>query len=112
MIGMDTNTLLRRTRPEGAVFYAGRDLAGLLPWRKDAREEKAWTVARRREQDIRHDDIGDLGLTRAFTAEKVAQLDRVLHVADDLAARPDRPAIDLRAIGSSNEEVSSAAPVS
>ena len=99
-------------RPEGAVFYAGRDLAGLLPWRRDAREEKAWAAARRRQQDIRYDEIGDLGLTRAFTAEKVAQLDRVLHVADDLAARPDRPAIDLRAIGSSNEEVSSAAPVS
>ena len=57
-------------RPEGAVFYAGRDLAGLLPWRKDAREEKALAAAKARAEDIRQDEIGDLGLTRPFTARQ------------------------------------------
>ncbi len=76
-------------RPEGGVFYAGRDMAGLLPWRRDAREEKALTAARAREQDVRKDEIGDLGLTRPFTLDKVAQLDRALGVADELSLRAD-----------------------
>ena len=70
------------------MFYAGRDLAGLLPWRRDAREEKAAAVAKARELDIRRDEIGDLGLTRPFTPDKVAQLDRVLGVADELTRLP------------------------
>ena len=72
-------------RPEGAVFYAGRDLAGLLPWRRDARHERALVRAQAREEDVRKDEIGQLGITRPFTLEKVAQLDRVLGVADDLS---------------------------
>jgi hypothetical protein len=72
-------------RPEGGVYYAGRDLAGFLPWRADAREEKAAADRKARELDIRRDEIGDLGLGRPFSEEKVAQLDRVLGIADDVA---------------------------
>lgn len=72
-------------RPEGAVFYAGRDLAGLLPWRRDARAEKAAEVRKARELDIRRDEVGELGLERPFTEDKVAQLERVLGIADELA---------------------------
>jgi ABC-type branched-subunit amino acid transport system permease subunit len=89
LIGPGLAAVTMAYRPEGAVFYAGRDLAGLLPWRRDAREEKAAAMAAARELDITRDEIGDLGLTRPFTPEKVAQLDHVLGVADDLARRPD-----------------------
>jgi len=75
-------------RPEGAVFYSGRDLAGLLPWRADAREEKALLDQRTRDQDIGRDEINDLGISRAFTREKVAQLDRVLSIADAVDDNP------------------------
>jgi hypothetical protein len=60
----------------------------MLPWRKDAREEKALEVAKMRDQNIKRDEIGDLGLTRAFTPDKVSQLDRVLHVTDELDEHP------------------------
>jgi hypothetical protein len=89
-------------RPEGSVFYAGRDLAGLLPWRSDAREEKALAVAKERAQNVAKDEIGDLGLTRPFTVEKVAQLDRILGVADELLERPTND----------HEEAGHGAPVS
>ena len=69
-------------RPEGAVFYSGRDLAGLLPWRQDARDEKKLFVEKEREQNIGKDEINDLGLTRPFTEDKVAQLDRALGITD------------------------------
>jgi len=85
LIGPGLAAISMAYRPEGAVFYAGRDLAGLLPWRRDAREEKAAAVRQARELDIRLDEIGDLGLTRPFTVDKVAQLDRALGVADELA---------------------------
>ena len=92
LIGPGLAAIAMAYQPEGAVFYAGRDLAGLLPWRRDAREEKALAVAKARSEDIRKDEIGDLGLTRPFTADKVAQLDRVLNVADELARpRPTAP---------------------
>jgi hypothetical protein len=73
------------------VYYAGRDLAGLLPWRKDAREEKAAAVKQARALDVRLDEIGDLGLARPFTEDKVAQLDRVLGIADDLSHNGGAP---------------------
>lgn len=92
LIGPGLAAISMAFRPEGAVFYAGRDLAGLLPWRRDAREEKELARSIAREQNIRLDEIGDLGLTRAFTSEKVAQLDRVLHVADELDEQPLVPA--------------------
>jgi branched-chain amino acid transport system permease protein len=88
LIGPGLAAITMAFRPEGAVFYAGRDLAGILPWRKDAREEKALATARAREQDIGRDEIGELGLTRAFTADKVSQLDHRLHVADELDEHP------------------------
>jgi branched-chain amino acid transport system permease protein len=92
LIGPGLAAITMAFRPEGAVFYAGRDLAGLLPWRRDAREEKELAQQLLRQQDIRRDEIGDLGLTRAFTTEKVTQLDRVLHVADELDETPLVPA--------------------
>ena len=95
LVGPGLAAISMAYRPEGAVFYAGRDLAGFLPWRKDAREEKAAAVAKLRAEDIRRDEIGDLGVARPFTTDKIAQLDRVLGVADDLAKRPNQP-IDRR----------------
>ena len=85
LIGPGVAAISMAYRPEGAVFYAGRDLAGLLPWRRDARRERALVRAQAREEDVRKDEIGQLGITRPFTLEKVAQLDRVLGVADDLS---------------------------
>jgi branched-chain amino acid transport system permease protein len=91
LIGPGLAAISMAYRPEGAVYYAGRDLAGLLPWRKDAREEKAAAVQQARELDVRLDEIGDLGLARPFTEDKVAQLDRVLGIADDLARNGGPP---------------------
>lgn len=82
LIGPGIAAIAMAYRPEGAVFYSGRDLAGLLPWRKDAREEKELLEQSVREQDITRDEINDLGLTRPFTEDKVAQLDRVLAITD------------------------------
>ena len=42
------------------------------------------STAVHRDGDIRLDEINDLGLTRGFTPDKVAQLDRVLSIADDV----------------------------
>jgi branched-chain amino acid transport system permease protein len=84
LIGPGIAAISMAYRPEGAVFYAGRDLAGILPWRKDARAEKKAADDQKRAGDIRLDEIGDLGLTRGFTPDKVAQLDRVLGIADDV----------------------------
>lgn len=92
LIGPGIAAVAMAYRPEGAVFYSGRDLAGLLPWRKDAREEKELFEARRREEDVRLDDIGDLGLERPFTPEMVAKIDRVLGVSDALDEQPLVPA--------------------
>ena len=104
LIGPGIAAITMAYRPEGAVFYAGRDLAALLPWRRDAKEEKAVAVAKARAEDVRKDEINDLGLARPFTIEKVAQLDRALHIADEMLERP-RPA------PLADEEVHDAAPV-
>jgi branched-chain amino acid transport system permease protein len=85
LIGPGIAAISMAYRPEGGVFYAGRDLAGILPWRRDAREEKAAATRQARELDIRKDEFGDLGLSRPFTDDKVAQLDRALGIADELA---------------------------
>ena len=85
LIGPGIAAITMAFRPDGAVFYAGRDLAALLPWRRDAREEKALFVARQRAQDVGRDEIGELGLIRPFTEDNVAQLDRRLRIADELA---------------------------
>jgi branched-chain amino acid transport system permease protein len=88
LIGPGLAAVTMAFKPEGQVFYSGRDLATLLPWRKDARLEKEIRIATEREQNIEKDEINDLGLTRPFTTEKVAQLDRVLNVADELDEHP------------------------
>jgi branched-chain amino acid transport system permease protein len=88
LIGPGIAAITMAFRPDGAVFYAGRDLAGLLPWRDDAREEKRLLVEKDRAEHINKDEIGDLGLGRPFSTEKVAQLDRVLDISDDLARHP------------------------
>lgn len=85
LIGPGIAAITMAYRPDGAVFYAGRDLAGLLPWRHDAREEKRLAAEKLRSENITRDEIGDLGLARPFTAEKVAQLDRVLGITDEVA---------------------------
>jgi hypothetical protein len=82
LIGPGIAAIAMAYRPEGAVFYSGRDLAGILPWRKDAREEKALFIAKERAENIEKDEINDMGLSRAFTEDKVAQLDRVLSITD------------------------------
>lgn len=94
LIGPGIAAITMAFRPEGAVFYSGRDLAGLLPWRHDAREEKEAEEAKKRAENIRIDEIGDMGLARPFTMDKVAQLDRVLRIADEVPMRPIT--IDLR----------------
>ena len=98
LIGPGIAAISMAFRPDGAVFYAGRDLAGLLPWRHDAREEKALALARLRAQDVGRDEIGELGLTRAYDDDKVAQLDRKLGIADELARHPRRPGSDVQGV--------------
>jgi len=82
LIGPGIAAIAMAYRPEGAVFYTGRDLAGLLPWRADAREEKALAEAKERSENIAKDEINDMGLTRPFSEDKIAQLDRVLDITD------------------------------
>jgi branched-chain amino acid transport system permease protein len=96
LIGPGIAAVAMAFRPEGAVFYAGRDLAALLPWRRDAREDKEHRVARVRAEDITRDEINDLGVTRPFTIEKVAQLDRALDIADAMLERPGQHAEEVR----------------
>lgn len=91
LIGPGIAAVAMAFRPEGAVFYSGRDLAGLLPWRADAREEKALMVAKEREMNIGKDEIGDMGITRPFTPDKIAQLDRVLDITDEVDEHPMVP---------------------
>ena len=88
LIGPGIAAIVMAYRPEGGVHYAGRDMAGVLPWRHDAREEKALALAKLRSEDITKDEINDLGLGRPFTVEKVAQLDRALNIADEMLERP------------------------
>jgi len=63
--------------PRGAVTDIGRGLAPLLPWRHDARRQ-----LRLERGKSRVDEIGDLGLTRAFTDDAVIDLDRNLGILD------------------------------
>ena len=96
LIGPGIAAVAMAFRPEGAVFYAGRDLAALLPWRRDAREDKELRVERARAEDITKDEINDLGLARPFTIEKVAQLDRALDIADAMLERPGQHVEEVR----------------
>ncbi len=65
----------------GAAFETGRQNARYLPWRKDAKEDFAATKAKKRVPEI-----GELGLSQAFSAADVMAIERRLGVADDLAA--------------------------
>lgn len=109
LIGPGIAAVVMAFRPEGAVFYSGRDLAPRLPWRHDAKEDKAVAVARTRATDITRDEINDLGLARPFTIEKVAQLDRALHIADEMLERPKVVAAETA--GDESQEARDAAPV-
>lgn len=83
LIGPGLAAITMAFRPEGGVFYAGRDLGGVLPWRGDLREEKRRSRARARAADITRGEIGDLGLTRPLTPAHAAQLERALGVDVD-----------------------------
>ena len=85
LIGPGIAAISMAFRPDGAVFYAGRDLAPKLPWRHDAREEQELREAKMRDQDITKDEINDLGLTRPFTDNKIIQIERQLGLGDELA---------------------------
>lgn len=113
LIGPGVAAMSMAYRPEGAVFYAGRSLAVLLPWRRDARRDRSQTRASRLQHDVTRDDVGELGLTSPFTPEKVSQLDRVLGISE-LVPQPAVPAARKDGGGSHPEErseVERAAPV-
>ena len=114
LIGPGIVAIVMVYRPEGAVSSTGARLAGYLPWRDDARTDKALRLAKVRAEDITKAEINDLGLTRPFTPNVVAQLDRALQVTDELATDRRRggsvDASDLRVPGP-DEEVPGAAPV-
>jgi branched-chain amino acid transport system permease protein len=115
LIGPGVAAIVMVYRPDGAVAAMGQRLAVYLPWRADAREEKALRTEKRRADDIARAEINDLGVGRPFTPELVAQLDRVLGVADQLSddapLAPPTVTTDLRA-PRPDPEVSDAAAVS
>jgi branched-chain amino acid transport system permease protein len=67
--------------PSGAVVPIGDAFAPLLPWRKDAKARSEAEKAR-----LALPEIGELGLSRAFTATDIVAIERELGVADDLKA--------------------------
>jgi branched-chain amino acid transport system permease protein len=67
--------------PSGAVVPIGDAFAPLLPWRKDAKARAAADKAR-----LALPEVGELGITRAFTPADVIAIERELGVTDDLNA--------------------------
>ncbi len=67
--------------PRGAAYETGRQNAWLLPWRPDARAERAATRAKRREPEI-----GELGIIRPFRPADVVAIDRRLGITDEVPA--------------------------
>ena len=67
--------------PSGAVVPIGDAFAPLLPWRKDAKARADADKAR-----LALPEIGELGMTRAFTATDIVAIERELGVSDDLNA--------------------------
>jgi branched-chain amino acid transport system permease protein len=65
--------------PSGAVVPIGDAFAPLLPWRKDAKARAAVEKAR-----IALPEVGELGITRPFTATDIIAIERELGVTDDL----------------------------
>ncbi len=67
--------------PSGAVIPIGDAFAPLLPWRHDAKARAAVDKAR-----VAVPEIGELGITRAFTTADIIAIERELGVTDDLQA--------------------------
>jgi branched-chain amino acid transport system permease protein len=67
--------------PSGAVVPIGDAFAPLLPWRRDAKVRAAVEKAR-----IALPEVGELGITRPFTATDIIAIERELGVADELNA--------------------------
>ncbi len=115
LIGPGIAAMVMVYRPDGAVAATGRRLAVYLPWRDDAREEKALRMEKLRSEDITRAEINDLGLTRPFTPDVVARLDRALDVTDDLLAgergATDAQDTDIEDRTPQGEEAPDAAPV-
>lgn len=86
LIGPGIAAIVMVYRPDGAVAATGRKLAVYLPWRDDARQDKALRIEKERADDITRAEINDLGITRPFSADVVVQLDRALDVTDELLA--------------------------
>ena len=63
----------------GAIYEMGRGFAPVLPWRRDAREEQ-----RLEREANREPEVGELGLSRPFTSDDVAAIDRRLGVTGDV----------------------------
>ncbi len=79
----------------GAAFETGRQNAWLLPWRKDAREEREISAAKAREPEI-----GELGLTKPFGRLEVVAIERRLGVVDELAETDPVLTGELEEVGS------------
>jgi branched-chain amino acid transport system permease protein len=75
--------------PSGAVIPIGNAFAPLLPWRHDAKARAATDKAR-----VALPEVGELGITRAFTAADIIAIERELGVTDDLQAHLLHPIID------------------
>jgi branched-chain amino acid transport system permease protein len=67
--------------PSGAIIPIGDAFAPLLPWRHDAKARAAIDKAR-----VAVPEIGELGITRAFTAADIIEIERELGITDDLQA--------------------------
>jgi hypothetical protein len=67
--------------PSGAVVAIGDGFAPLFPWRKEA---KARSDAEKKRLAL--PEVGELGLTRAFTTADIVAIERELGVTDDLNA--------------------------
>jgi branched-chain amino acid transport system permease protein len=65
--------------PAGAVVAIGDGFAPLLPWREDARREKAELKAAQAEAEV-----GDLGIERPFAEDDVLLVDRALGISNDV----------------------------
>ena len=78
--------------PRGAIYEMGRGFAPMLPWRQDAREEKAREKAHKAElkqaaKEKAHGtavEFGELGASRPFAGDAVTSLDRVLQITDQV----------------------------
>lgn len=103
LLGPGLLALAMVSHPDGLIADWSA-MAGLLPWRHDARRQMTEVAAKARDEDITRDEIGDLGIRRPFTDRKVAQLDAVLGVSDALRAPPPTEPVPLP-VGAEGQEV-------